>query len=202
MNCHLPVFKFVVVTSSLVLALSCGSQNKSENPTNALSNNRNSNAASPAVNRVSKDNPHDPKLVCAWLSEFPPAEYELYTGTTYTCKSNQREELGGGKRLSWTYEPFGTSAKVEYVELELVSNNNPAVTQRAENRFVKMAETLWQKTYGVSLPNELKNEMLAAKGKPMTSAKTFDQVVINTMIFHADAGHGISVLKFRFYLTK
>jgi len=203
MNRHASVSTFVLLVL-LVSALSCRPQNPGERPINAAPDNRNSNAASPAVNRVSKENKHDPKLVCAWLSEFPPAEYKLYTSRTYSCKSEKREELGGGKRLSWTYEPLGTATSIESVDLTMSSNNPPEATKKAEERFVRMAETLWQNSFGKPLPNEIKNELLAGKGKPMTSNKDWSfennpAIPVNTSVLHTDVGHGISVLKFHFW---
>jgi len=208
MNRHLSVLKFVLLISSLVSALSCGSQKPGEKAINAVPNNGNANAASPPINRVSKAKQHDPKLVCAWLPDFTPAEYKLYTTKTYTCKS-EHEETGGGKRLVWTYEPFGTSTNIDSVELTLSTiKNTPEATQKAEGRFVKLAETLWQKSFDKPLPNEIKNELLANKGKLVTSSKDWSfeknsSIPINTIVQHTgDARLGIYILKLRFYLPE
>lgn len=207
MNRFLSGLKFVLVAASLVSTLSCASQNTSEKAPNVIPNNRNSNAASPAINRVAQEKKSDPKLVCAWLSDFTPTEYKLSTGSIYNCKSEKDEDLGGGKRLNWTYEPLGTATFVESIDLTMSSNNTPAVTQKAEARLVKMAETLWQNSYAKSLPNEIKNELLAGKGKPMTSNKdwSFEKnstIPVNTSVLHTDAGQGISVVRFRFFLAQ
>ncbi len=197
MNRTIELLKLFLLVAPLVTALSCTSP-KPGAPAVAP-NNSNANPTPLPVNRAAKKN--DPKVVCAWLSEFAPTEHKLYTGSIYNCKSEKTEELGSGKHLYWTYEPFGTKENIEWLELTLSASaaNKPEVIQKAEDRFVKMSEALWQKAFAASLPNVIKNEMLASKGKPIMSAKSFDDLVINTSVSHFGT-NGIYGLKFRFYL--
>lgn len=204
MNRPFFMLKYVLLAAWLMSTVSCGSKNNDGQGGNVPLQNGNTNSAPMPTGSATTNIGKDPKVICAWLPEFPPAEYKIYTSVIYTCKSTHREELGGGKRLSWTYEPFGTSTAIESLELSVVSNSSAEITQKAEARLVKMAETLWQKSFAKPLPDEIRTELLAAKGKPMTSNKdwSFDKTTIpvNTTVMHTDAGNGISSVRLRFYL--
>lgn len=183
MKNYLSVLKFVLIASWLVAGFACGSQNQNnENLTNI--------ANIPANNTSAKTEKKDPKEVCAYLPEFPPGEYKLFTGANYRCESRKEEKLADGKKQVWTYAAVGGSDYIKWVEFQLSANGTDAENLKAEKRFVEATETLWQKAFNTSLPDNIKAELLVNKGKRVTSSKRFT-VPVSLGIYHVDTGDKI-----------
>ncbi len=192
----LSILKSGLVSALLASSLACGTANKApEESSNVTASNATSgtNSSSNSTNETAVKK-QDAKTICAYLPAFKPGEYRQSSGSTFSCFNTNFATLPSGRPQNYAYTALGSAESVERVVVSMLTDSKHADAAQADEYIAEAGNELWQKVFSAPLPSEIKEAILADKGKAVSTTKKFTQptaiaVFRSTLLSSPNAGN-------------
>jgi len=133
---------------------------------------------------VGTGNTRDPKSVCSYLNSLgfkASMEYKSSGGNEYVCVSKSSHALPAGRSEIFSYSATGDAENVNHVGLMMFTNSTHKDGGDGDNAFAQVSGELWQKVFSAPLPNDIKEAILANKGKNIQLVKHFSEPSVATV---------------------
>ena len=168
--------RVVLITAWIAVNFACGglsSKQANGGSSNVLANN-NSSTANVAANDTTTAAKSDVKNVrfCTTLTDFVNGEYKKDT-VNYKCDGKKMLTLPSGRTQELHFTGEGDAENVKNVSLIMTTKTEFKDNAEAEEALVKTCEQLWFEAFKAVLPMEIRNAMLADKGKAVEKMKNY-----------------------------
>lgn len=169
MKNKLSIINLALVSACLISGFGCGYLNRSD------TNSSNSNNA--AANTSIAINKRDPKKFC-YLEGFSVGGEYASGPNGYACLSFKNGNLPSGRFQSTSYAAFGDAGTIEKVNLTMVTNVKHKDASEGDDAFAQASGELWQRVFAAPMPGDIRDAILADKGKAAKMEKKFAEPAI------------------------
>lgn len=195
---------FLLMTAWLAVNLACGgSSSKQANAVSSnVGGNNNSSAAGETANDTTAATKSDVKNLrfCMTLTDFVNGEYTKNSFNS-KCEGKKTLKLPSGRTQELLFTGEGEAENVKNVGVRMVTKTEFKDNAEAEGEFLKTCEQLYFEAFRAVVPAEIRNTMLADKGKATEKIKSYKDPGNVTFIRHRTGGTDYG-LSFRFDLPK
>lgn len=163
------MFVVLILAGSVIACSMFGGSNSNGNS--------NANANTAANTTVNK---RDPKKFC-YLEGFGENTEYKSGSSGYSCLSFKNGNLPSGGFHSIIYGANGDANNVERVHLRMLASSKRQDVGEADESFAQACGELWQRVFAAALPNDIKESILADKGKAVKMEKKFTEPTNGTV---------------------